>query len=370
MNSRLNKRFYSPEILNTRLKKFILVTGIISLIFLAGSKLIIIEQPLVNYDEMTAAAVKMGEAIDVVKSYCLEFNITINDETDLNRTGLIGPELTGITSSLGHLEAKRSTTNPDMAALIVKLLYDAGVGRGDYIAVGSSASFPALMIAALSAAETIGVNPVMIISLGASNFGATRSDFNLLHIYDLLLEEGVFETRPAAISLGGDLDTGEGFGPDTKNDLIRQIEDSRIPFIFEEDLEKNIAKRMKIIESTASKEYISAFINIGGSYANMGNSFLALNVRPGLNKDLPLPPKEDRGMIFEMASRDIPVIHLLYMRGLVQDYGLAWDPVPFPEPGISSVYYREIHRNPGFILTAFFFFLIMTGSVFIYKHRK
>ena len=34
-----------------------------------------------------------------------------------------------------------------------------------------------------------------------------------------------------------------------------------------------------------------------------------------------------------MAARGVPVIHLLYVKGLADRYGLPWDPVPLPGPG-------------------------------------
>ncbi len=34
-----------------------------------------------------------------------------------------------------------------------------------------------------------------------------------------------------------------------------------------------------------------------------------------------------------MVARGVPVIHLLYIKGLVESHGLPWDPVPLPAPG-------------------------------------
>ncbi|MCP4726424.1 MAG: poly-gamma-glutamate system protein [bacterium] len=335
-----------------------------------ASKIFIHERELPFYNEMAAAAEKMKEAINVVSDHCRDNDIEIDRETDLNGTGLIGPEFTGITSTLGHLEAKRTSSNPDMAAMIVKLLYEAGIQKGDYVAIGSSASFPALMIASLSAVEAAGAIPVTIISLGASSYGATRVNFNLLHIYDLLLERGIFSDAPAAVTLGGDNDTGEDFDTKVKDDLHQQIRESGLPFIIEEDLAKNVSERMNVYTGLAGSGRSRAFINIGGSYANMGTNQLVLNVKPGLNGEITLPPEAERGVLFEMASRNIPVIHLLYIKGLASNHGIAWDPVPFPESGISPVYFEEIYRNLSFILTASGFFIMMSVIVFTYKYKK
>lgn len=49
---------------------------------------------------------------------------------------MIGDEYTPITTSLGSEEAKRTTANPDMAALLVQMLTEAGVKSGDTIGAG------------------------------------------------------------------------------------------------------------------------------------------------------------------------------------------------------------------------------------------
>ena len=76
------------------------------------------------------AAEQMEAAARVVAAERLRRGIPIDPDTDPNRTGLIGPEYTPITTTLGHLGAKRTSTNPNMAGLIVHLLGQAGASRG------------------------------------------------------------------------------------------------------------------------------------------------------------------------------------------------------------------------------------------------
>ena len=78
--------------------------------------------------------------------------IGIDRLSDLNETGMIGIRYTGMTTTLGVLEAKRTSTHPDFAALAVDLLQQCGAQNGDRIAVNLSGSFPALAISVLSAA--------------------------------------------------------------------------------------------------------------------------------------------------------------------------------------------------------------------------
>ncbi|RIK78490.1 poly-gamma-glutamate system protein [candidate division KSB1 bacterium] len=331
MNILFKKRNHVSS--NRRLNRNVTIAGVVSLAVFVAVQIFSPKRPLPYAIEMINAARLMEKAIHIVGSEYEKSGLDIDETIDPNHTGLVGPENSELTTTLGHLEAKRTTTNPNMAGLIVHLLHQAGVTAGDTIAVGCSASFPALMIATLAAAQAMAVHPVVILSLGASSFGGTNVDFNLLSIYQLLLREGVFTIQLAAISLGGEKDIGQDFKPEIKERLLKQIQASGIPCIYEPDLPKNVAARMKIYQGNSSKGRIAAFVNVGGNYADLGTSALVLEVKPGLNRTVTLPTKSERGVLFEMAAQEVPCIHLLFIKGLAMEYGLPWDPMPLPKPG-------------------------------------
>ncbi len=282
--------------------------------------------------ESYTASQKMAEAISVIRNHLNENNKLINKKIDPNITGLIGTNQTELTTSLGHLEAKRTTTNPNFAGFIVHLLSEAGVHKGDRVAIGASASFPALMIASVCGVESMEAIPITILSMGASSYGANNPEFNLLHIYELLFQKKVFSHQPAAVSLGGEEDIGKNMNKQVKQNLTSQIRQSNIPFIFENNLRQSVKKRLYIYNRMAGPEGISAFINCGGSLANLGTSSLILKLEPGLIQPTNIPEENKRGVLFEIASKGIPCIHLLYIKGLIQKYNLEWDPVPLPSP--------------------------------------
>ncbi len=340
-------------------RRIIIITGFVSLVAYTALFFFSQDRPLPYSSKIVEAARLMDEAISVIRDYCAQSGIEMNKNIDPNQTGLIGPEYTELTTTIGHLEAKRTTTNPNMAGLLVHLLYQAGVKPGDTIAIGCSASFPALMVASLAAVKTMDVKPVIIISLGASSYGGTKPAFNLLDMYKLLLEEGIFTVKPAAVSLGGGKDIGLNYEPELNEQLLEQIHSSGLPFIYEPALEKNVAMRMRIYKSAASEKGISAFINAGGSYANLGTSQLALKLKSGLNENIQIPEKEKRGVLFEMAAQDVPVIHLLYIKGLIMKYGLPWDPVPLPKAGEQKFYSDQQHDNLCFWLISIIYFAIL-----------
>ena len=68
---------------------------------------------------------------------------------------MIGQRWSGMTTTLGVLEAKRTSTHPDFAAAIVSLLKQCGAKPGDRVAINLSGSFPALGLSALSAAQVL-----------------------------------------------------------------------------------------------------------------------------------------------------------------------------------------------------------------------
>ena len=344
---------------NQKIKQLVIVASVVSLAAFISARIFTPQNDSYYSDAMLEAAQIMQKAINAISSYCDSTGIEIDETVDPNRTGLIGPELTGIATTLGNLEAKRTTTNPNFAAIVVLLFRKAGVSAGDTVAIGCSASFPALMIAALAAAKAMEVHPIIIISLGASSHGATNPDFNLLHIYEILLQSKVIESKPAAISLGGDRDIGRDFDPVVREELLRQIHLSRIPFIYESELPKNIARRIKIYLGDSEQRKISAFINIGGSYANIGTSELVLKLKPGINEKMQIPPKAERGVLFEMAARNIPIIHLLYIRGLALQYGIPWDPIPLPKAGENELSFVNSNGHSQFWIISLVYFLML-----------
>lgn len=349
----------------TIFKKKIIYSTVLSIVVYILSEYIFPAPQIPITQNSYYASQKMAVAISIISDYLLEHNRIINTKIDPNCTGLIGSKQTALTTSLGYPEAKRTTTNPNFAGLIVYLLHQAGVQKGDVVAIGSSASFPALMIASVCAVEAVGAKPVTILSLGSSSYGANHPEFNLLHIYTLLHKEKIFASKPAAVSLGGENDTGKRMDTLLKQKLINQIKISKIPLIFEDDFRESVKKRLKIYNRKAGEHEIDAFINCGGNVANIGTSSLILKLKPGMIKNAKLPEMRKRGVLFEMIEQRIPCIHLLYIRGLARRYNLIWDPVPLPQPQGYSAEHKE---NNARIIFLFIYFSYLTAiGCILYK---
>jgi len=310
-----------------------------------------------------AAMVRAAEIMAAAERTLLECRerqrLSPDVATDPNRTGLVGVETSPISTSLGNLEAKRTTTNPNFAGLAVRLLKEARVKEGEAIAVGASSSFPGLVLAVLSAAKAMDVDALLICSLGASQWGANDQRFSWLDIYACIAGEIDAGGRIVALSVGGEGDAGRDMSEEGRRFLLGEARKSGLPLIDEPDLPRNVERRFRYYEEGARGKRIAAFVNVGGSWANMGTDASVLGLKPGSTKVRDIPPPEQRGMIQEMARRSVPVIHLLNIKGLVANYGLPWDPSPLPRTGEGDVYRRSPGSNP-LVMTFIGAYLILT----------
>jgi poly-gamma-glutamate system protein len=323
-----------------------------------------------NTQPRIAASRSMELAIRALRESYLSRGLRFDDTVDPNHTALIGVEYSEMVTTLGSADAKRSTTNPNVAGLVAQLLVEAGVRRGDTIAVGCSGSFPALAVATLAAAKALSVHPVMILSLGSSSFGADRTDWTLLDILESLKNKGLVDVSVAGVSLGGADDVGNDFDPETRKILMEKIKSSGIPIVNEPDLLRNVARRMEIYFGSMGATRIAAFVNIGGSQADLGVDPLVLKLEPGVNRQITLPEKEERyGVVFTMAKRHIPVVHLLHIKGLLLKYGLPWDPTPLPSVSSEDVTQPRSALDASLVaVTGLYFFLIV--MIFISYRKK
>jgi poly-gamma-glutamate system protein len=284
---------------------------------------------------MLTAATDMRRALDVVAAERTASGPPLDPVHDVNRTGMIGGLFTSTTSTTGNLAAKRTTTNPDIAGLLVHLLHTAGVRSGDYIAIGGSGSFPALLVASLCAAKAMDLEVGLIVSLGASQWGANLPGLTWLDMEVALSRAGLLpqEFQTLAASVGGSDDLGSDLPSAGRTALRERIVAGGVALIEERDLAGNVEARMVIYRAHAPAGRIAAFINIGGSWANLGTSAEVLAMRPGVNRVRALPSENSQGVLHAMALDGVPVLHLLDIAALADEYGIPWDPAPLPAPG-------------------------------------
>jgi len=323
------------------------------------------------YNEKVEAAKLSQLAANYLKTYRLENGVFIDVINDPNQTALIGQEYTLVTTDRGYIDAKLSATNPNFAAVIVQLLKDAGLEENDNVAVGMTGSFPGLNISVLAALETLNMNPIVISSVGSSNFGANDPFFTWLDMENILNKSNIFHSRSVAASIGGGSDVGRGLSPEGRNLITNAIERNNIEFINEKHLEESISKRLELYDEHSKGQPIKAYINVGGGIASLGNTINGKLIPPGLTQFLPMRNFPVRGVIIQMGLEEIPIIHLLNINTLLAKYGLPASPVPLPEPGVGEIF---IQKKYSIIVTSIATLILIIVIIFVYfgerKHHR
>jgi poly-gamma-glutamate system protein len=320
------------------------------------------------YDQKLEAARLAENAIDYLKEFRLKKGVFIDAVNDPNETALIGQDITPITTDRGNIEAKLTSTNPNFAAVIVEMLEEAGLEKNDVVAIAFTGSLPGLNIAVNAAIQTLDLKPIIITSVGASNWGANDPYYTWLDMERVLYDAGIFKNTSVAASIGGGLDRGRGLSPEGRQLIVDAIERNHADFINEEYLERSIQKRMEIYNQHRKKSKIKAFINVGGGIASMGSTENSQFVPSGLTMSLPMLNYPMRGVLIQMAEKNIPVIHLLNINQLAKKYGLPISPTPLPMAGEGEVFIQK--RYSVILTSAVTIFLIAAVAFVFFMERK
>lgn len=330
------------------------------LFFLASRSYQIVQQPWHN-EKLKAARLALV-AGNAIKARAIEKGLVIDAVNDPNLTGLIGQEYTDITTDRGLLEAKLTTTNPNFAAVIVGMLKDAGLRKGDLVAVGLTGSMPAMDLAALAAFEALDLKPIMIASVGASTWGATNPDFTWLDMEKYLSDKKIFHFRSVGASMGGGRDSGRGLSGLGRQLIEQAVERTGGTLLHANSLEESIQKRMELYNQYSKSKPIKAYINIGGGLASLGAAVNGRLIPPGLSKNLALKNFPVKGVIVQMAERGIPIIHLLNVKTIARKYGLPIAPQPLPEIGEGKVFFEERHH----VMIALLCIVLLVGCITVF----
>lgn len=287
------------------------------------------------YDVKMDAAQRMNACMERIREYKKEVGLELIPE-DYHGTGILGADYTYITTTLGAVEAKRTTANPDMAAMVVQMLVKAGVSPGDTVGAGFSGSFPGLNLAVLCACDAMGVRYVYISSVGSSTYGANQPELTFPDMACRLVKDGLVSNYPTAITLGGTNDVGAEMEPQLRQMILNRLEQYEIPIWNIADYEENIAARMNLYEEEGP---IACFIGVGGNLTTMGLGYTELGQGVLRPRNGLVTPKS--GLVERYRAEGIPAIFLLNVKKLVADYGLAYDPEVLPELGTSAVFFRK-----------------------------
>ncbi|MBN2010859.1 poly-gamma-glutamate system protein [candidate division KSB1 bacterium] len=323
------------------------------------------QEPTSFIDRQKSAARRMQICHDFLTAVSDSLSLNQAASLDPNNTQLIGDEYTPITTTLGNLSAKRTATNPDFAALLVRWFHELQLKPGNVIAIGCSGSFPALTLATICAAETMDLTPVIISAVGASSYGANRPDFVWLDTERLLFRQGLIHHRSSAASLGGAGDRAFDLTDEGRELLFEAISRNGIPLIYKENTETNIQTRTKIYEDDGIPKL---FINIGGAQINVGDYRSVKRLKPGINKLSRQALNPAKSMVGYFSAQGVPIIHFLNIEQIALVNDIAIDPVPFPVSGKSRVYYRS--SIPGIVWTIALGLVLLSLVILGFERKK
>ena len=279
------------------------------------------QQPLPFKKSMTESVELTVRMFKVIEDLKLKGSIVSDAGSNVPFRFMIGDEWSAITTTLGSLEAKEISTNPDFSALLVRLLHEADISKGDKVGVIISGSFPSLAISALAALHTMEVEAVVMSSPGASTYGANQPEATWIDMESALRRADLhFNTVLVSIGAGGD--SGQGLSDEglaiIRNAAYRNSVDLFIPSSLAESIEKRVGI---LVEAN-----ISLLINIGGNETALGSCPHSLSIPNGLHTKLPVCTDENRGLIARMNESGIPFINMLDIKDLASRYGIDISP--------------------------------------------
>ncbi|AEE26546.1 poly-gamma-glutamate system protein [Francisella hispaniensis] len=358
------------------------------IVFLSAFMIIslyIVEKNLVvetkGYTQKLQAAELTDDAFEFTQRFFMSKGYLCKTMGDVSCTGLIGLSMTEITTDSGDLYAKRSSVNPNMAAIFVEWLSELDLKEGDTVAVQATGSYPALDIAMLAAIKTLKLKPLIIFSAGASQFGANRPGFTWPDIYHNLVEKGLFDYDILGITLGGSHDNGYGMTPGAilkLNDAIKRNGYKVINIPYTHATDTSIATRMKMYKEAAGTDNkIKAYINVGGNMASIGlkqpqikssdigsinenkkskksttsssddESIIKLPSFPtGVTKSLPPEYKTVNSVAVDFLKEGVPVINVRDINSsIIKKYGMVYNPSTVTPPGHGAVFAQKKYNT-------------------------
>ena len=323
---------FRPQIQRTRIL-FALAFVSLCLVYMVSNSKTYINN--FNIDKKYLAVDIMVESINIIKK-----NKSISP-SDIYKTGLIGDANSDITTIQYKdsliLQSKIATTNPNFSAFIIDLLEESNLEKGDSVAVSMTGSFPGANIAVLSACKALGLNPVIISSLGSSSWGANTINYSWLEIEKKLNDNDILNYQSIGCSIGGENDLGDNLSDDGIELIEEIIAESDVLFINESNLDKNISKKINLFDEIMN---YSAFINIGGNASSLGPGKGKGSIKGGIinpilkddsseiyfdNENSELFYKDFKKSIsYHFLDKNIPVINIKNINSLLKDYGVEY----------------------------------------------
>jgi len=290
--------------------------------------------PLPDRQTRMAAATRMASCEAALAAEKRSRGVPVRVQDDPAGTGLIGPPHSAIVTDNSTVEVKRTAANPNLAAAVVRLLSDLGVGPGDPVAISMTGSMPGANLAVLTATEAIGARAAVVVSVGPSMWGASDPEFTWLDMEAALRAKGLLRTMPLFATPGGQADNARGLPAEAVKLMRASADRNGTRLVRPVTVAQAVELRLSAFRQALGGPP-KAFVNVGGGAASYGTAFNA-TIAPGpvIQPDF-ASTLEPSGVMYEMLSTGVPVINLHQMTDVARSLGLPLDYVeqaPLGEP--------------------------------------
>ncbi len=280
----------------------------------------LIKKQPVKYVESMKEAVELTKSwFSVIDGLKREKGVSSDAFSNVPYNYMIGNEWSEITTTLGSLEAKEIATNPDFSALVVSLLHEAKIKKGDCVGVVLSGSFPSLAVSVFAALQTMEIDAVVMSSLGSSTYGANQPEVTWIDMESRLNRDGGMIYKSSLVSIGAEEDSGKGLSEEGIIKIKNAASRNNVRLYIPATLLESIEKRIEIFK----EEEIDLLINIGGNQAALGACSHSSGIPNGLNTKIDGCYDENRGLIVRMNESGVPFINMLDIKNLASQYGIA-----------------------------------------------
>jgi hypothetical protein len=293
----MKKVYWQPHYFGRYSLVLICILGLFGLWMVEHFKQSVPEQ---FYQQKLAAAQLAQDAMQTIKNYRIKKKIPIDSTRDPQKSGFIGQANTSTASAKNSLIAKQTSINPNLAALVVEWLKQAGLKKGDTVAITLTGSLPALNIAVLSAVKTLELKPLIIVHAASTQWGANLTKLSWPIMQRVLIKQNKLTDQPIAV--------------------------------IKKNTRESVEKRMDLFKTAADRQPIKAYISIGNIRDNLPS---------GLIQDLPIALAETNSIMVHFLKMGVPVINLKNITKIAQQNGFPVAPATPPSVGKGKPFFRQ-----------------------------
>jgi poly-gamma-glutamate system protein len=176
----------------------------------------------------------------------------------------------------------------------------------------------------------MGAEPIVISSIGASNWGATDPDFTILDLESIAIREGLLHHRSVAAWVGGVFSRRHPMSESGRQLASAAIARNGVALLNANDLRKGVDERLRVYTEQAAGRPLKAFVNVGGGQVSTGGRRFRQQFAPGLTLPEERVSAAGSGLLARMHASGVPVIHLDDALELARQHQLPIAPARTP----------------------------------------